>query len=92
MTDEQKALAYYKAVVEQKMPPFVPSRVRLARVVFGDPPFRGAGVQAGEHDCICNRWGAVIVVDRAGKRLGLRRNEFEPIAWRENVASSITTS
>lgn len=86
MTDDQKALSYYKAAVEQESPPFVPSRVRVLREVFGDPPFRGAGVAAGEHDCNCNKWGAVDVIDRAGQRLGLRPKEFEPIAWRENVA------
>ena len=86
MTDEQKALAYYKAAVEQEAPPFVPARVRVLRETFGDPPFRGAGVEAGEHDCNCNKWGAVDVTDRSGKRLGLRPREFEPIAWRENVA------
>jgi len=28
----------------------------------------------------------VSVLDRAGKPLGLRPSEFEPIAWRENLA------
>ena len=83
-----KALEYYRAALEQRAPRWVPSRVRLAREVFGDPPWRGAGVAAGEYDCNCNEWGAVEVVDRAGKRLGLRPREFEPIAWRENIAEN----
>lgn len=85
MTDEQKALAYYKAAVEGRSPPWVPARVRVMKQVFGDPPFRGAGVAVGEHDCTCNQWGAVAVLDRAGKQLGLRPTEFEPVAWRENM-------
>jgi hypothetical protein len=84
VTDEQKALAYYKSAVEQVAPPWVPVRVRVLRQVFGDPPFRGAGVAPGDHDCTCNTWGAVAVLDRAGQLLGLRPAEFEPIAWREN--------
>lgn len=84
MTNEQKALAYYKAALEQRTPPWVPCRVRLAREVFGDAPWRGAGVAAGEHLCHCNKWGAVSVLDRSGKPLGLRPIEFEPISWREN--------
>ena len=86
MTDEQKALAYYKAALEQRAPPWVPWRVRLTREMFGDPPWRGAGVAAGEHLCYCNNWGAVSVLDRADKPLGLRPSEFEPIAWRESLA------
>lgn len=87
MTDEQKALAYYKAALKGEAPLWVPSRVRVLHEVFGDPPFRGAGVAAGEHDCNCNRWGAVDVLDRSGQRLGLRPNEFEAVSWRENVPS-----
>lgn len=88
MTDDQKAAAYYKAGMLKEAPPFVPSRVRVLREQFGDPPFRGAGVPAGEHECRCNTWGAVSVLARDGKLLGLRQNEFEPVTWRENVTPS----
>ncbi len=85
MTDDQKAAAYYKAGLLQKAPPFVPARVRVLREQFGDAPFRGAGVAAGECDCQCNKWGAVSVIARDGKPLGLRLDEFEPVAWVENA-------
>lgn len=83
MTDDQKAAAYYKAGMLKQAPEWVPSRVRVLREQFGDSPFRGAGVAAGEHDCQCNKWGAVSVIARDGKPLGLRLDEFEPVAWRE---------
>jgi hypothetical protein len=90
MTDDQKAAAYYKAGMLQEAPPFVPARGRVKNEQLGDFPFCGAGVPAGEHDCHCNKWGAVSVKARDGKLLGLRPNEFEPIAWRENITTEIT--
>lgn len=90
MTDEQKQMAYYKAGMLKKAPPFVPARVRVLKEQFGDGPFRGAGVPAGEHDCRCNKWGAVSVSARDGKLLGLRPDEFEPVAWRENAPPAET--
>lgn len=90
MTDEQKQMAYYKAGMLKKAPPFVPARVRVLKEQFGDGPFRGAGVPAGEHDCRCNKWGAVSVSARDGKLLGLRLDEFEPVAWRENAPPAET--
>lgn len=88
MNDDQKAAAYYKAGMLKQAPTWVPSRVRVLREQFGDGPFRGAGVPAGEHDCQCNKWGAVSVAARDGKLLGLRLDEFEPLAWRDNVPTS----
>ena len=85
MTDDQKAAAYYKFGALHEAPPFVPATVRTMREMRGDFPFFGAGVPAGEHECQCNRWGAVSVLDRAGKPLGLRLDEFEPLTWRENL-------
>ena len=76
MTDDQKAAAYYRS--------------GMLKEQFGDGPFRGAGVSAGEHDCRCNKWGAVSVSARDGKLLGLRPDEFEPVAWRESGADRTT--
>jgi|CXWL01.1.fsa_nt_gi hypothetical protein len=84
MTDEQKALAYYHAAFLRKVPQFVPATVRLQRDVFGDFPFSGVGALAGDHECGCNKWGAVQVKDRAGEWLGLRPDEFAVLSWREN--------
>lgn len=85
MTDEQKEAAYYEAAARKEVPAFVPAIVRLKNELFGDFPFRGAGVAAGDHSCTCNRWGAVAVKDRAGELLGLRIAEFEPLVWQENI-------
>ncbi len=84
LLNQRMSAAYYKAVALKGSPPHVPSVVRVLREKFGDPPFVGAGVAAGEHECQCNRYGAVSVLDRGGKPLGLRLDEFEPVAWREN--------
>jgi hypothetical protein len=87
MTNDQKAAAYYKAGMLRQAPQFVPAKVRVLREQFGDAPFLGAGVAAGE-DCSTNAWGAVSVLDRAGKPLGLRLDEFEPLVWdRESETS-----
>jgi len=85
MTDDQKKADYYKAGMLKQVPPWVPATVRVLREQFGDFPFRGAGVESGIHECQCNHWGAVSVLDRAGSGLGLRIDEFEPLTWRENV-------
>lgn len=86
MNDDAKALAFYQAAFRREAPPYVPARIRLLSDVYGDPPFRGAGASAGEHDCQSNRWGAIAVRDREGKLLGIKPSEYEPIAWRANLA------
>jgi TPR repeat protein len=93
MTDEQKALEYYRTAAMQghvegrptPIPPFVPCRVRLERRVRGDFPFgHQAAVGPGEMDCKANPLGAVSVVADNGQELGLRLHEFVPIAWAAN--------
>lgn len=79
----EAALNYHSAAYRGRLPEWVPARVRLPADVFGDAPFRGRGVPAGDHDCQCNQHGAVSVVDRGGKLLGLRPAEFEVIAWKQ---------
>ena len=76
MTDEQKEAAYYKAGMLKKAPPFVPARVRVLKEQFGDGPFRGAGVSAGEHDCRCNKWGALESRSQAINESDRLRNEL----------------
>lgn len=85
MTNEQKALNYYRCATEKRRPDYVPSRVRLVERVRGDGAFRSTIADAGEHDCECNQWGAVSVLARDGSMLGLRPAEFEPIEWRHNT-------
>lgn len=82
----EQALDYYRAAVESRAPKWVPSRVRLDGPVRGDYPFAHTTLaEAGEHDCESNHWGAVSVRATNGQMLGVKPDEFEPIAWRENT-------
>ena len=90
MTDHEKTIHYYKTAAMQQrhpmpMPDWVPARVMIKRRVHGDCFFADSFVLPGEYDCKCNLLGAVSVIATNGKMLGLRLDEFEPIAWRENV-------
>jgi hypothetical protein len=89
MTDQEKAIAYYKSGATQARthqgPPYVPSRVRLVHRIRSDIPFlRDTYVDPGEYPCECNKWGAVSVRANDDSMLGLRLDEFEPVEWREN--------
>ena len=79
------AADYYRAGMEKRAPKWVPAKVRLVSEVRGDFPVgHTTAVAAGDHDCECNKWGAVSVVAGDGKSLGLRPAEFEALAWRVN--------
>lgn len=91
MNHDQKAAAFYRAGVEKKEPPHVPCRVLVLTEVFGDFPFRGAGVAPGAMDCISNRLGAISVVARDGLLLGLKPGEFDVLEWRENTPPDTQT-
>jgi hypothetical protein len=88
MTDQEKALAYYRCAATQARtggrPLYVPSRVRLTRRVCGDGPFCTTTLGPGDYECRSNRLGAVSVQATNGQLLGLRLDEFEPIAWEAN--------
>ena len=80
---------YFSAVLQNSYkgechPPLVPKRVLIRETARGDFPFNATIVEPGEYDCESNQWGAVSVKATNGTMLGLRLNEFEPIAWREN--------
>jgi len=47
MTNSEKEAAYYRDGMLKQKPSSVPSRVRVMKEVFGDPPFFGAGVAPG---------------------------------------------
>lgn len=87
-SDIEKALNYYRAAVEDGRPDFVPARVRLARRVCGDGPFRSLRAEPGDYVCESNEWGAVSVTTSNGQRLGVKPAEFEVIEWRENLGSA----
>ena len=84
LTNSEKALCYYKAALSHVAPRYVPARVRLPARVRGDDPFCGTFADAGEHDCECNRWGAVAVRASNGKLLGVKPGEFDVVDWRLN--------
>lgn len=97
LTDEQKALSYYKAGAMQgrgnsqwPRPPYVPKRIRLLRDVRSDIPFRSNRLfgQAGQvyDNCESNQYGAVSI-NINGEWLGVRLNEFEVLEWQENAAA-----
>ena len=93
MTDDQKMAVYYHCAATQgrtgAKPPFVPSRVRILQRVSGDFPVGHYSlVGPGEFDCTANQYGAVFVIAENGKKLGLRLDEFVPIAWAENSATT----
>lgn len=89
----EAGLEYYRSGhvqnVEKHPPPprFVPSRVRLNRVVRGDGPFAATCAPPGDYDCTCNRWGAVSVIATNGTKLGIKLNEFEVLAFAANPES-----
>ena len=78
------ALEYYRAATEGRRPAFVPAKIRLARRVCGDGPFRSTQAEAGEHGCKSNQWGAVSVVATNGQLLGVKPAEFEVVDWCKN--------
>jgi len=89
----QCAAAYYLVACLQHTqrprpkPPVVPSWIRLRTPVHGDfLTGREVTLDAGEYDCLANRYGAVGVLVNAqtGVKLGLKLDEFEPLAWRDN--------
>lgn len=92
MSDEQKALAYYKAGLRQSkaqggfpMPPYLPARVLVLRTVTADGPGGwDTRVSPGVHACESNKYGAISVVSNTGSLLGLRPNEFEVLEWIPN--------
>lgn len=85
LTGINMALAYYKNAVLREAPPYVPARVKLHSRVHGDGPFHSTFADAGEHDCQCNRWGAVSVRATNGRLLGVKPAEFEVVTWRPNT-------
>lgn len=88
LVSQAKALDYYTAGREQRMPKWVPDRVMLAREVRGDYPIGHLAVaEANVYTAQCNRWGAVSVRAGNGSMLGLKPGEFEVVRWRANEAA-----
>jgi len=81
-TDEQMALAYYRAVTLKLRPEFVPETVKILQEVRSSLPFSRAAVYPGVAGCSCNPWGAVTVKASDKSMLGLLPAEYEPLTWR----------
>lgn len=79
-----RAVEYSRAGMEKRRPAYVPCRVRLCGMACGDGPFASTRAPAGDYDCTANQYGAVSITATNGQQLGLRLNEFEPIAWAVN--------
>lgn len=97
-SNEEKELEYYLSGNTQKpntkwgKPSWVPSRVKVLRLVRSEIPGNRAFVEPGEYDCECNQYGAVAVMCSNGKKmLGLRLDEFKPLAWRENEHATVAS-
>jgi hypothetical protein len=55
-------------------------KIYLPRMVHGDWPFgHNLIAEAGVHDAVANQHGAVSVVLRDGKLLGVKLDEFERV-------------
>lgn len=83
-TDTEKSMLFYRAGVEHREPPFIPSRIRLKHRVRGDLIFAATCLEAGEYECESNRYGALSVRAGDGKMLGVKPAEFDVVAWRVN--------
>ena len=96
MTDHEKQIHWLRSCIEQRsvqqpnMPDWVPSRIRLdADIRSEHPHHRDTVVIAGEHDCECNRWGAIIVFANDGKSFGIRPHECHVLAMKPNRLKAI---
>ena len=87
----EAAVEYYRTAIVQtrtaQKPRHVPTRVRVLKTVQSEIPIRRSRVMPGDYDCECNPYGAVSVRGSDGQQLGLKLDEFVPLAWRENEAS-----
>lgn len=88
ITDNEKALDYYRSAALQQygefIPRYVPKRIILPFMVHGDGPFRTTRAYAGEHNAQCNKFGAVSVSANDGRLLGIKLNEFKVLEWADN--------
>jgi hypothetical protein len=75
-----------KKLTSAKIPKHIPKRVMLHKRVCADFPYiqnSQSVVEPGEHEVVCNRYGAVSV-DTPGGRLGLKPGEYTVLEWTEN--------
>lgn len=83
--NEMKAIEYYRAALMKKRPKWVPSRIRLVKQVSSSiPGINQVGFEPGDYESTSNQFGAVGVKMQNGKSLGVRQDEFIPVAWVEN--------
>jgi hypothetical protein len=92
----EKQIHWLRSCIEQRsvqqpqMPDWVPSRIRLDTDIRSEiHGYRSSFVLAGNHDCTCNRWGAVTVDAADGKPLGIRPHECHVLAMKPNSLKAI---
>ena len=79
------AVDYFSAHHFKRMPAWLPSRIKLDSDLSGDFPIgHDTKVEAGEHDCDSNAYGAMSVRASNGRMLGVMPNECQIIGWRLN--------
>jgi len=98
-THEQKLISYLLTVIRQRsnerakdsqqhvVPDWVPSRIQLKRMISS---FDGTTTfEPGEYDCQTNVFGAIVLIDSEGRRLGVMHHECEILAMRPNRKKQI---
>jgi hypothetical protein len=90
MSDEKKALEFYKTAAVQTpgscpRPKYIPKRILLSRTVRGVclPGSPRIIAKPGEYEAHVNPNGAVSVKTKKGL-LGVMLDEFEVVEWQEN--------
>lgn len=69
---------------KHRRPRFVPSRIRIHQRVTGDWAVgHETSVEAGDHECRSNQWGAISVTASNGKLLGIKPGEFDILEMSE---------
>lgn len=87
LDEAARAIDYFSSHFGNRKPQWVPSRISLPVAITSDEPFEEGPeerVDAGEHDCDSNQWGAMSVSTGNGQWLGVMPNECQIIGWRRN--------
>ena len=85
LDDAACAVDYFSAHHFKRAPAWVPCRIKLDRILSGDFPIgHDTLVDAGEHDCDSNAYGAMSVRASNGRMLGVKPSECQIVGWRRN--------
>ena len=85
LDDAACAVDYFSAHQFKRVPEWVPCRIKLNAALRGDFPIgHDTTIEAGEHDCDSNAYGAMSVRASNGRMLGVKPSECQIIGWRRN--------